>query len=141
MRWQASCRCSGWDERVPMPRILVIDDSALMREVLGRHLEKAGFDVEAWMPDSVFEVSERLAATKPDLVLCDYQMPGVNGLSVAKMALKADPRPKVVVLTAFRDPEIEANLKKFGVARVLHKPLKAAPLIEALQEILQASSA
>ena len=62
-----------------MPRILVIDDSALMREVLGRHLEKAGFDVEAWMPDSVFEVSERLAATKPDLVLCDYQMPGVNG--------------------------------------------------------------
>lgn len=124
-----------------MPRILVIDDSALMRDLLCRHLQAADFEAEAWLPMSVFEVSERLAEMKPDLILCDYQMPGVNGLSVAKMALKADPRPKVVVFTAFRDPEIEANLKKFGVARVLHKPLGAGPLVEALREVLEAPGA
>lgn len=120
-----------------MARVLVIDDSALMRDLLCRHLKAADFEAEAWLPMSVFEVSERLAEVKPDLVLCDYQMPGVNGLSVAKMALKADPRPKVVVLTAFRDPEIEANLRKFGVVRVLHKPLGAGPLVQALRDVLQ----
>lgn len=124
-----------------MPSVLVIDDSALMRDLLCRHLASAGFEAQAWLPLSVFEVSERLAEMRPDLVLCDYQMPGVNGLSVAKMALKADPRPRVVVLTAFRDPDIEANLKKFGVARVLHKPLSAGPLVEALQEVLAAPGA
>ena len=122
-----------------MSRILVIDDSELMREVLRRHLEAAGFEVETWLPLSAFEVVERLGASKPDLVLCDYQMPGVNGLSVAKMAMKADPKPPVVILTAYRDPEIEGNLRKFGVVRVLHKPIRAEALVSALREVMAPS--
>lgn len=119
-----------------MARILVIDDSELMRDVLRRNLEAAGFEVETWLPLSAFEVVERLGASRPDVVLCDYQMPGVNGLSVAKMALKADPKPPVVILTAFRDPEIEANLRKFGVVRILYKPIRAEELAKAMHDVL-----
>lgn len=121
-----------------MPRVMVIDDSALMRRMLRNHLESAGFEVDDWLPLSPFEVPERMTSFHPDLILTDYQMPGVNGASVAKMAQKADPNVPVVVLTALRDPDVEAQLKRFGVRRLLSKPIDAATLVTAIRELLPA---
>lgn len=120
----------------PMAKILVIDDSNLMRRMLRQHLEEAGFEVEDWMPLSALEVVDRIRASAPDLVLSDYQMPGVNGQTVAKMAQKADPAIPVVILTALRDPDMEAVLQRFGVRRILNKPIQGPALAEALREVL-----
>ncbi len=119
-----------------MPRVMVIDDSALMRRILRQHLEGAGFEVDDWLPLSPFEIPERIEAFNPDLVLSDYQMPGVNGASVAKMAQKARPALPVVILTALRDPEVETQLKRFGVRQILNKPIDAEHLLAAVRELL-----
>ena len=119
-----------------MTKILVIDDSALMRRILRQHLERGGFEVEDWLPLSAMEIPDRIRASAPDLVLSDYQMPGVNGLTVAKMVQKANPGIPVVILTAIRDPEVEANLHKFGVKLVLGKPIDAEPLVQAVKQVL-----
>lgn len=119
-----------------MPRVMVIDDSALMRKILRRILEDAGFEVEDWLPLSPFEIPEHIASFNPDLILSDYQMPGVNGASVAKMAQKAKPELPVIILTALRDPDVETQLRRFGVKRILNKPIDEEDLLQAVRECL-----
>lgn len=119
-----------------MAKVLVIDDSSLMRRILRQHLEQAGFEVEDWLPLSAMEIVDRILASAPDAVISDYQMPGVNGLTVAKMVQKANPNIPVAILTAIRDPELEANLRKFGVKRLLSKPIDAETLAQAVREML-----
>ena len=117
-------------------KVLVIDDSRMMRLYLQRCLSGAGFEVEGWEPMSALEVQDRLAASAPDLVLSDYQMPGCNGASVARMARKANPGLPVLILTAFRNAEIETSLLKLGVRQVLTKPIEAEALIMAVRGAL-----
>jgi CheY-like chemotaxis protein len=119
-----------------MTKVLVIDDSSLMRRILRQHLEQGGFEVEDWLPLSAMEIPERITTSAPDLVLSDYQMPGVNGLTVAKMVQKANPNIPVMILTAVREPELNANFQKFGVKRILSKPIDAEALVKAVKEVL-----
>jgi DNA-binding NarL/FixJ family response regulator len=117
-------------------KILVIDDSALMRRILRSYLEAAGHVVEDWLPLSALDIPDRLAANPVDLILTDFQMTGVNGLTVAKMAMRAAPGVPVVVLTALADPEIAAQLAKFKVRRIVHKPITSEALLAMVSEVL-----
>jgi CheY-like chemotaxis protein len=119
-----------------MPKILVIDDNKMMRLYLKRCLLKAGFEVEDWVPSSAMEVLEHISNSHPDLIVSDYQMPGCNGATVARMAQKADPRIPLLILTAFFDQELETSLLKLGVKRVLTKPITEEALASAVQGAL-----
>jgi CheY-like chemotaxis protein len=107
-----------------------------MRMLVRDYLEPEGFEVEDWLPMSIMEIPERIESSKPDLILTDFRMPGVNGLSVAQAAQRANAALPVVVLTALREPETEARLLKFGVKRILYKPITKDTLVQALREIL-----
>lgn len=119
-----------------MPKVLVIDDNAMMRVYLRRCLEMAGYEVEDWLPLSAMEIPERITASAPDLVITDYQMAGCNGLTVVRMARKVNPQLPILVLTAFRSDEMEAGLERFGVRRILDKPITAEDLVQAVKEFL-----
>ena len=119
-----------------MAKILVIDDSQMMRLYLKRCLEQAGFLVEAWLPLSAMEIAARIQESSPDLVLTVFQMPGCNGSTVARMVFKAVPGIPLLVLTAFRDAEMEAGLAKFGVKEILAKPIQADRLVASVRRAL-----
>ena len=121
-----------------MTKILVIDDSSLMRVLVRDCLEHTGFEVEDWLPMSVMEIPERIEASRPDLILTDFRMPGINGLSLVQTVQRTDATLPVVILTALREPETEVRLLKFGVKRILHKPISPQALAQALKEVLQA---
>ena len=91
----------GWGGS--MLKILVIDDSVLMRRVVRDHLEKEGFAVEEFLPASVLELMERVKTSPPDLVLSDFNMPYVDGLEVARNVRRVNPNIPVIILTANRD--------------------------------------
>jgi DNA-binding response OmpR family regulator len=118
-------------------KVLVIDDSRMMRLYLQRCLTKAGFEVEEWVPSSAMEVSEHVTSSAPDLIVSDYQMPGCNGSTLVRMARKANPDVPLLVLTAFKDDEMEAGLLKLGVKRVLTKPIEPESLLEAVRAALE----
>ena len=122
-----------------MAKILVIDDSKMMRLYLRRCLEKGGYEVEEWVPMSAMEVPDFIKTSGPDLILTDYQMPGCNGASLARMVQKADPTIPVLVITAFMDGEMESILLKLGVRRVLSKPIEGDALLLAVAGALSAS--
>lgn len=108
----------------------------MMRLYLRRCLEKAGHEVEDWVPLSAMEIPERVKEIGPDLVLCDYQMAGANGATVARMVRKLDTGLPMLVLTAFHEEQMEANLLRLGVQRVLAKPILHGDLIQAVEEAL-----
>ena len=105
-----------------MAKVLVIDDSRLMSRYLRRVLEGSHV-VEEWLPPSAMEVGPHLLESAPDVVLTDYQMPGCNGATVARMAMKTRPELPVIVITSSRDAEVVEALRKFKVADILYKPV------------------
>ncbi len=120
-----------------MAHVVVMDDSRLMRTVLTKFLEVGGHTPEAWEPMSAMEVNEKVASTEMDLLVCDYQMPGCNGATVAKMAHKAKPELPVLVLTSLRDPETMDLLRKNHVRGIIHKPITDVAFLAAVAEALE----
>ena len=120
-----------------MAHVVVMDDSRLMRTVLLKFLEVGGHEPEAWEPMSAMEVSDKVAATEMDLLVCDFQMPGCNGATVAKMAHKAKPELPVLVLTSLRDPETMELLRKCHVRAIIHKPINDVDFLAAVAEALK----
>ena len=87
-------------------RILIVDDHPLTREALSSLLNAHGFDVVAEASDGA-EAIESAAQLRPDLVLLDLSMPGMDGLEALPKLREAAPECEVVVLTA---SGTEANL-------------------------------
>jgi CheY-like chemotaxis protein len=85
------------------------------------------------------EIPYKVAELAPDLVLSDYQMTGANGATVARMVRQADPNLPMLVLTAFHEDQMEANLLRLGVRRVLAKPIHHEALVQAVEDALQAA--
>ncbi|HUG54065.1 MAG TPA: PAS domain S-box protein [Vicinamibacteria bacterium] len=120
-------------ETVPVPRgpatVLVIDDDRVVRDLLGRFLEKEGFRV-AMAVDG--EEGVKLAReVRPDLITLDVVMPGLDGWGVLK-ELKADPvlsAVPVVVITIVDNPGLGHAL---GAVEYLTKPIDWRRLSAAL---------
>jgi len=115
-------------------RVLIIDDSALIREAGVIALELAGWEV-AVAPDGEAGVA---AATgdPPDGVLLDIEMPGIDGLETLRR-LRADPRTAalpVAFLTAKGDdPAERAALLAAGADAVIAKPFQLPELADAVR--------
>ena len=117
--------------------ILVIDDEAVIREVIQECLkELAGWQV--WSASSGKEGLE-LAKTKPfDAILLDVSMPGMNGFDTLQ-ALKADPATHaipVILLTAMILPPNQEAIAQKIVAGVITKPFEPLTLVNAIAEIM-----
>jgi DNA-binding NarL/FixJ family response regulator len=112
-------------------KILIIDDSALMREIIQRALAGAGFEASGLEPEEVIPLVDRILEAEPSLVLLDYAMPHCNGLALAQVLFQALPELPVVVLSAQRDPEVLASLGRVGnVRKILQKPTANQVLID-----------
>ncbi len=83
--------------------VLIVDDHAGFRAAARSLLEQMGLDVvgEAESGEQAVAVAERL---KPDVVLLDIQLPGIDGIEVARQLLSMSPSP-IVVLTSTRDED------------------------------------
>lgn len=103
-------------------RVLVVDDSALMRQMIRRFLTEAGMDVVATARDGI-DGLEKIARYRPDVVTLDVEMPRMNGLDMLRQLMANDPRPVVMVssITQAQAPAaIEALM--LGAVDVVAKP-------------------
>jgi len=119
-----------------MPKILIIEDSVLMRSISREHLENSGFTVEDFLPESVPELVNCLKRSQPDLVLSDFNMPRVDGAEVARTVRMISPKIPVIILTSNRDATRDAQLKIVGVRKILHKPIKGEDLVAAVRDVV-----
>jgi two-component system chemotaxis response regulator CheB len=75
---------------VPPIRVLIVDDSALMRQVLRRILQDAGFDVVGTARDGL-EALDRAARLEPDVITLAVEMPRLDGLGALERLMAAGP--------------------------------------------------
>jgi CheY-like chemotaxis protein len=118
-------------------RVLVIDDSALVREAARVALETiAGWEV---LVAELGEEGIELAQTeRPDAILLDVVMPGLDGIAVAQRlgALPAPSSSPVVFLTAGDRPEDRARCESVAPAGVIPKPFEIEGLADELASLL-----
>lgn len=117
-------------------KILIIDDEEELVEMMVLKLDWAGFDVRAAYNGS--NGLEMVGTTKPDLILLDVVMPGLNGWEVCKR-IKQNPQTKnlpVIILTAAKGRDTDDKAAESGADGVLIKPFDDKALMAAIHELL-----
>ncbi len=120
-----------------MPRVLVVDDSVVMRDIVRAHLSGLGLDLE--FASSAEDGLSRIAVNPPyDLIVTDYAMPGINGLEFArKIKDKAGAAaPRIILISANKELR-ERELLSTGVLDAFFpKPLDGAQLVARVASLL-----
>src|SRR5699024_1724129 len=119
------------DESVPVRRVVVAEDEAVIRLDIVEMLREVGYDVvgEAADGESAIRLAEEL---RPDLVVMDIKMPILDGISAAERIARARIAP-VVLLTAFSQKELVGRARDAGAMAYVVKPFPSADLIPALE--------
>lgn len=113
-------------------RILVVDDDEPLARYLVALLEGPGVQVE--VAHDGFAAGSKIHQFQPQAVLLDLRMPGVDGFEVCSL-IKNDPATRsirIVAMTGYHDPDIEARIVAAGAECCLRKPLDTERLHVAL---------
>ncbi|MCX5677800.1 MAG: response regulator [Candidatus Omnitrophica bacterium] len=111
------------------PRIVAIDDESEFIDMLLNYFEPRGYDINV----SIRGVGgiEIIKAKKPDVVLCDLKMPGIDGDEVLKLVKTMQPEPKLIFVTAYDDGgKTKARLLKMGAYAYFDKPIASLKALE-----------
>ncbi|MDC0667265.1 hybrid sensor histidine kinase/response regulator [Nannocystis radixulma] len=123
---------------VPLGRILVIEDNFDAAESLKEALELGAHQV--CLAHSGPEGLEKVRTFRPDVVVCDIGLPGMDGYEVAR-AIRADPAQRstrLVALTGYASPEDRQRASAAGFDRHLGKPPDFDALLQMLHELVLA---
>lgn len=123
------------------PHILIIDDNASFRELLRIMLSNEGYAVEA--AEDAVEGGKAILAAQPDLVICDIDMPYMDGLELLS-ALRADPGTaslKVILLSGRKDVETLTRAEQLGALDYLIKPVTRERLLDSIDASLKKAGA
>ena len=112
--------------------VLVVDDEAITRDVVGAMLQFEDVDVHtAHDADSALETAR---AVKPHVVLLDVMLPGTDGLEVCRRLTALPDAPRVVMLTGRADDAARRAAAEAGASGYLVKPYSAVDLFRVVDE-------
>lgn len=120
-------------------RILVVDDEQHVAHVLKQSLKR--------LPNSHITIAYsgeealRLLVKEPfDLLITDYNMPGLDGVALARQVRQQYPHTVVVLLTAYRSPQIDEAAAAVNIHQVLNKPVRMDEIRHLAQGLLQSGN-
>lgn len=121
-----------------MRKVMIVDDEADILFLLKTILKRAGYDIV--QASNGEECLEKLKVEKPDAIILDIMMPGIDGWETCKK-IKEDKSTSsipVSMLSAKKEPEdIEKSLKYAHADKHLFKPIKAEAIKEEIEELLK----
>lgn len=115
-------------------RVLIVDDHEIVREGLQTLLsEEADFEVVGMTGDGAAAVT-LAEAKRPDVIVMDLVMPGLNGIEATRRILAGNPGARVLVLTTFADDQRVREAIQAGAIGYLLKDVLKADLLRALRD-------
>jgi DNA-binding NarL/FixJ family response regulator len=115
-----------------MTRLMIVDDHPIWRDAIERDVAGDGFEVVASVGDG--EKAVRIAAaTRPEVVLMDLQLPGISGVVATGKLVAADPSVRVLMFSASGEDADVLEAVKAGARGYIVKSAARAELIDALR--------
>ncbi|MCW3984861.1 MAG: response regulator [Candidatus Bathyarchaeota archaeon] len=118
-------------------KILVVDDSAFTRRIVRNALNGRGFR-EVIEAENGEEALRKYETEKPDVVLLDIIVPGLDGTEVLKRIMNIDENAKVIMLTAVGQAKTMKTCNILGSAGYIVKPFDERQLVDTVEETLRA---
>lgn len=115
-------------------RVLVVDDDASVLSCYQRLLTRAGYSTTTESDPRVLLDSK--SAPDVDLILLDYKMPGVDGLTLLAELRRRECRARCILVSAYLNDDIRAQARLLGVDHVLDKPVDVSRLRAVIGQLL-----
>lgn len=116
-------------------RILIVDDSPMIHNLLRKCLEKNGHVVCGDAKNGK-EGVELYNSLEPDIVFMDITMPIMDGMEAAKVIKKSHPNAKIIMLSAMADEEIMSEAAGLGIDVFLKKTFNDYKIVSAIAKIV-----
>lgn len=118
-------------------RVLVVDDSRAMRMIVKRTLRQAGYDtLEVSEAGNGVEAYDQIKVDEPHLVLCDWNMPEMNGIELLQKLRQESINVKFGFVTSEGTTEMQQTATSSGALFLITKPFTPESFKEALKPIL-----
>src|ERR1043165_8380598 len=119
----------------PDIRILVVDDEPMMSDSLRHHLEDEGYAVD--VSSNGTEAIDIFDGGAPHLVICDLQLPDMDGLSLLRHMKDAKPNTEVIVVTGYGSVQAAVEATKAGAFYFVEKPFDFEELLPLMEKALE----
>ena len=118
-------------------RVFIVEDQGMFRSFLEHWLGQQERFVAVGAAGSAEEALGRLDEAKPDVLLVDFQLPGLDGLQMVKAARQVRPHLRALVLSSLMDPLALTRVRESGVEGYVEKDASPAVLAEALAAVAE----
>lgn len=118
----------------PQKDILVVEDEDNIREVIGRYLEREGFNVREAADG--YAALDAIAEQEPDLIVMDLMLPGIDGLTLTRQVQQQSSTP-IIILTARGDTSDRIRGLDWGADDYLAKPFSPRELVSRIHAVLR----
>lgn len=127
------------EEHVMAKRVLVVDDEESIREALVEALAQYPDRLDVHTAADGFEAGALLESVKPDLVILDIVMPGLDGFKVCQRIRKSESTKHagILVLTGFPSEQNLKRITEMGADSCLAKPIDRKVLFDSMQKLLK----
>jgi two-component system, NtrC family, response regulator AtoC len=117
-----------------MPTLFLIEDEATLAKNIARYLERHGWDVE--IAATAEDALQRIAAVGPDIIMLDFNLPGMDGLAALAILRERDPQARIVMLTGGASVQLAVDAMKAGTSDFIAKPVVLADLLRVLNRLV-----
>ena len=121
---------------VSSTRVAILDDDQSVRTALGRLLRTSHLEVDSFATS--IELFNAIERQRPNCLILDLQMPGMNGLDVMRFLDQSGIRIPTIVITAHDELNMRESCLSAGAAAYLRKPLDADELLQAIADAVAA---
>jgi len=116
-----------------MPSVLLVDDDQLILQVLSGMLERAGFQTSCY--SQPLQALAAIEVERPDVIIADHVMPGVNGVAFLELAVTRSPESARILCSAYTDSEVVIQAVNVGqVHRIIPKPPQEVEFVSAVRQ-------
>lgn len=114
--------------------ILLIDDDEWIRDSMRVFFETEGCRITSL--ETAEEALEMIHRQDFDIVICDYKLPGLNGLTLLKEVLQVQTHALTMLITAYKTAELVSEAKKIGVHAFIAKPFNSETIEDSLSHLI-----